>query len=65
MRMKKLLILAAVAAIAATACTKTFEAKPTAETPIGFGSWAIRWSTVTAMARFSRPSGLKVRREVP
>ena len=40
MRMKKLLILAAVAAIAATACTKTFEAKPTAETPIGFGSWA-------------------------
>lgn len=40
MRMKRILILAAVAAIAATACTKTFEAKPTAETPIGFGSWA-------------------------
>ena len=40
MRMKKIMILAAVAAIAATACTKTFEAKPTAETPIGFGSWA-------------------------
>jgi len=40
MRMKKILILAAVAAIAATACTKTFEIQPTPETPIGFGSWA-------------------------
>ena len=39
MRMKKLTILAAVAAIAATACTKTFEVQPTPETPIGFGTW--------------------------
>jgi len=37
--MKKVLILAAVAAIAATACNKTFEAVPTAEAEIGFGTW--------------------------
>lgn len=40
MRMKKLMILAAVAAIAATACTKTFEVEPTPGTAIGFGTWA-------------------------
>ncbi len=40
MRMKKVLILAAVAAIAATACNKTYEVNPTPEVPIGFGSWA-------------------------
>ena len=40
MRMKKLMILAAVAAIAATACTKTFEVEPTPANAIGFGSWA-------------------------
>lgn len=38
--MKKLMILAAVAAIAATACTKTFEVEPTPANAIGFGSWA-------------------------
>ena len=38
--MNRLIILAAVAAIAATACTKTFEVEPTAEAPIGFGTWA-------------------------
>ena len=38
MRMKKLMILA-VAAIGLVACSKTFEVTPTAETPIGFGSW--------------------------
>lgn len=37
--MKKLMILAAVAAIAATACTKTFEVVPTPEAPINFGTW--------------------------
>ncbi len=37
--MNRLIILAAVAAIAATACTKTFEVEPTAEAPIGFGTW--------------------------
>ena len=40
MRMKKLMILAAVAAIAATACTKTFEVEPTPANTIGFGTWA-------------------------
>ena len=40
MRMKRMIILAAVAAIAATACTKTFEVQPTPERSIGFGSWA-------------------------
>lgn len=40
MRMKKLMILAAVAAIAATACTRTFEVEPTPGTAIGFGTWA-------------------------
>ena len=39
MRMKKLMILAAIAAMTATACTKTFEVEPTPETPIGFGTW--------------------------
>jgi len=39
MRMKKVLILAAVAAIAATACNKTYEVNPTPGVPIGFGSW--------------------------
>lgn len=40
MRMKKYFILAAVAAIAATACTKSFEVVPTQDPTIGFGSWA-------------------------
>ena len=40
MRMRKLMILAAVAAIAATACTKTFEVEPTPGNAIGFGTWA-------------------------
>ena len=40
MRMKRYFILAAVAAIAATACTKTFEVVPTQDPVIGFGSWA-------------------------
>lgn len=40
MRMKKILILATVAAIAATACTKTFEAVQTQGSPVGFGTWA-------------------------
>lgn len=41
MRMKKLMILAAVAAIAATACTRTFEVEPTQhDSPIGFNTWA-------------------------
>ena len=39
MRMKKYLILAVTAAIAAVGCTKTFEVAPTPETPIGFGTW--------------------------
>lgn len=39
MRMKKVLILAAVAAIAATACNKTYEVNPTPGVPIGFGTW--------------------------
>ena len=41
MRMKKYLILAVTAAIAAVGCTKTFEATPTPtdSNPIGFGSW--------------------------
>ena len=38
--MKKIMILAAVAAIAATACTKTFEAVQTQGTALGFGTWA-------------------------
>lgn len=38
--MKKYLILAVTAAIAATACNKTYEVNPTPEVPIGFGSWA-------------------------
>lgn len=39
--MKKLMILAAVAAIAATACTRTFEVEPTQhDSPIGFNTWA-------------------------
>lgn len=37
--MKKILILAAVAAIAATACNKTYEVNPTPGVPIGFGTW--------------------------
>lgn len=37
--MKKVLILAAVAAIAATACNKTYEVNPTPGVPIGFGTW--------------------------
>ena len=37
--MKKYLILALTAAIAAVGCTKTFEVAPTPETPIGFGVW--------------------------
>lgn len=41
MRMKQLMILAAVAAIAATACTRTFEVEPTQhDSPIGFNTWA-------------------------
>ena len=39
MRMKKYLILAVTAAIAAVGCTKTFEVTPTPETPIGFSTW--------------------------
>lgn len=38
--MKKIMILAAVAAIAATACTKTFEAVQTQGSALGFGTWA-------------------------
>lgn len=37
--MKRVLILAAVAAIAATACNKTYEVNPTPGVPIGFGTW--------------------------
>lgn len=40
MLMKKIMILAAVAAIAATACTKTFEAVQTQGSSVGFGTWA-------------------------
>ena len=40
MLMKKIMILAAVAAIAATACTKTFEAVQTQGSAVGFGTWA-------------------------
>lgn len=40
MRMKRIIILATVAAIAATACTKTFEAVQTQGSPVGFGTWA-------------------------
>lgn len=39
MRMKKQLVLAALVAIAATACTKTFQVQPTSEIPVGFGTW--------------------------
>lgn len=39
MRMKKYLILAVTAAIAAVGCTKSFEVVSTPETPIGFGTW--------------------------
>lgn len=38
--MKKIMILAAIAAIAATACTKTFEAVQTQGSALGFGTWA-------------------------
>ncbi|MBR5431100.1 MAG: fimbrillin family protein [Bacteroidales bacterium] len=37
--MKKYLILAVTAAIAAVGCSKTFEVVPTPETPIGFSTW--------------------------
>ena len=40
MRMKKIMILAAIAAIAATACTKTFEAVQPQGSAVGFGTWA-------------------------
>lgn len=41
MRMKKQLVLAALVAIAATACTKTFQVAPVTEGPaIDFGTWA-------------------------
>lgn len=40
MRMKKQLVLAALVAIAATACTKTFQVQPTSEIPVGFGTWS-------------------------
>ena len=39
MRMKKYLILAVTAAIVAVGCTKTFEATPTPQPAIGFGTW--------------------------
>ena len=40
MRMKKYLILALTAAIAAVGCSKTFEVEPTPANAIGFGTWA-------------------------
>lgn len=51
--MKKMMMLAALAAIAATACTKTFEVNPTpADQAIGFGSW-----TNTMTKAEHRPAG--------
>ena len=38
--MKRILILAAVAALTASACTKSFEAVPTQGSSLGFGTWA-------------------------
>lgn len=62
MRMKKLMILAVTAAIAAVGCNKTFEVTPTTNEshPINFSSWAERLTKATVDGSFNVNDNFKV-----
>lgn len=57
--MKKIMILAAIAA-AAISCSKSFELTPTQEAPIGFGTWAETMTKATVDNTFDQGATFKV-----